>query len=150
MAMSSDELDRHRGGFSLGPFMLNLGIQITTTVNDAVTVQTVLTVEADLLGAQLSSGVSATGAGGYLPAVDITQLANGAAYVLDGTTITHQLQNGITAAVQNTAEGVSVDQTVALTVGLENYHAVMAGTGAARQAALWGDEIARLGALAGH
>ena len=79
----------------------------------------------------------------------MTQLANGAIYVLDGTTITHQIENGITAAVQNTADGASVEQTVELMVGIENYHAVMAGPSAAMKAGMLNEELARFGSTLG-
>lgn len=57
--MSSAELDGSRGGFALGSFLVNLGIQITTTVNNAVSVQTVLTMDPTTLAANITSNVTA-------------------------------------------------------------------------------------------
>ncbi len=56
--MSRGELDENRGGFSLGAFKINIGVKITTTLNNAVTLQSVLTYNTKTKIAEMTSNVS--------------------------------------------------------------------------------------------
>ncbi len=57
--MSRDELDGARGGFSVGTFNLSFGIKISTTINNVLTVQTVLSIDSSTLTGKITTSTTA-------------------------------------------------------------------------------------------
>lgn len=85
-----------------------------------------------------------------IPEVIMTALAGGTKFDVGDTEVTHQIQNGILASIQNSANGLSVAQTVEMSVNITNFNSVIQGAMSNMKAAMMGGEVAKFSSTLGN
>jgi hypothetical protein len=150
-ALPDRELDGLRGGFAIGPFIVSFGIELRSTIQDAMQVVSLWTIN-DRIGNQavgtvVSSVVnlasSTSGSAPPLVTVSNTPGENLLQVQQSGTNLAEITHDGLLTIVRNRFDNVTLDQNVTVNATIANFkglaqrmgthgHAIRAATESAR------------------
>lgn len=127
-ALPDSELDTYRGGFNVGGFMVNFGLEVATLFEGKQLISR-MNVGGQAIGGRVqgsfTSTLTDTATGQSVTLTGADQNSRVVQAITGNAQVTVDYTNGVATIIKNRSDNATVNNRVTMTVGLDNYKGML-------------------------